>query len=159
MADFTIKGMISIHAPLAGSDAISFNSSSFPSRISIHAPLAGSDIPHQSRVPAVPDFNPRSPCGERRQAVLQHITDIVISIHAPLAGSDVGTLTLKNFALISIHAPLAGSDFSDVYTIVTSIGISIHAPLAGSDLGAINSNNVFFDFNPRSPCGERRIAP
>ena len=56
------------------------------------------------------DFNPRSPCGERRPTVDKKRKILVISIHAPHAGSDN---TLKNSVyqqIISIHAPHAGSD-------------------------------------------------
>ena len=34
------------------------------------------------------DFNPRSPCGERRTATRRDITRYTISIHAPRVGSD-----------------------------------------------------------------------
>ncbi len=80
-------------------------------------------------------FNPRSPCGERLNRVIQRFRSRLISIHAPLAGSDPtadlfatkltnfnprspcgerpSNTTRKNdFTSISIHAPLAGSDLS-----------------------------------------------
>ena len=62
---FPIVDAISIHAPLTGSD--------LPTRqpggsklISIHAPLPGSDVLQNHWVYRNPDFNPRSPYGERR---------------------------------------------------------------------------------------------
>ena len=36
--------------------------------------------------------------------------------------------------------------------------ISIHAPHAGSDSAAVFSAVPWPDFNPRSPCGERRYV-
>ena len=36
--------------------------------------------------------------------------------------------------------------------------ISIHAPRVGSDVKWVQDNGIAYDFNPRSPCGERRGA-
>ena len=58
---------ISIHAPLAGCD--SFCASSFHrENISIHAPLAGCDRARALLLGLRDDFNPRTPCGVRRQS-------------------------------------------------------------------------------------------
>ena len=56
------------------------------SEISIHTPHAGSDRYPTACTYYFSDFNPHSPCGERRALV----PDIrkVISIHTPHAGSD-----------------------------------------------------------------------
>ena len=79
------------------------------------------------------DFNPRSPCGERRLIRLYCGSRANISIHAPRAGSDSAYLRRDlMFVRISIHAPRAGSDFSGS-TFTRSSSISIHAPRAGSD--------------------------
>ena len=59
---------------------------------------------------ALPDFYPRSPCGERQALGL------------------LGWLRV----LISIHALLAESDMSEVLIVTVAIGISIHALLAES---------------------------
>ena len=58
--------------------------------------------------------------------------------------------------MISIHAPRVGSD--PLYICVSKIlkGISIHAPRVGSDLSCAEIARYEYDFNPRSPCGERR---
>ena len=58
--------------------------------------------------------------------------------------------------LISIHAPLAGSDPTAHEALSKAERISIHAPLAGSDQCSGGCNGRRTDFNPRSPCGERR---
>ena len=82
------------------------------------------------------DFNPRSPCGERQRRIFLPCRSRRISIHAPRAGSD---------------CPRGCDDFC------AGINISIHAPRAGSD-GIYFSPFSFknFNFNPRSPCGERQ---
>ena len=123
--------------------------------ISIHAPLAGSDKNELGFGWNGSDFNPRSPCGERPRKPAPRLGLCNISIHAPLAGSDFADIFRHPGHAISIHAPLAGSDRftrlvsdlasrfqstlplrgatkSDVY-VKTMVPISIHAPLAGSD--------------------------
>ena len=102
--------------------------------ISIHAPRAGSDGEALNNLYEAQNFNPRSPCGERRKAQHRCLADKGISIHAPRAGSDFTALRHLYGISISIHAPRAGSDRRRVFTIRKS----------GSN------------FNPRSPCGERR---
>ena len=52
-----------------------------------HTPLAGNDRQYRTPYQATRNFNPRSPCGERRHTTTPRTTR-KISIHAPLAGSD-----------------------------------------------------------------------
>ena len=124
--------------------------------ISIHAPLAGCDANRQTALCSfAQNFNPRTPCGVRRERRPDVYTDTAISIHAPLAGCDCREKwSLKPRTSISIHAPLAGCDIK--FTINRSdMFISIHAPLAGCDrsLSFLSMSNVYF--NPRTPCGVR----
>ena len=58
---------------------------------------------------------------------------------------------------ISIHAPRAGSD-DRVQSVRRVWCISIHAPRAGSDAIIVPPIFTIFDFNPRSPCGERHSS-
>ena len=99
-----------------------------------HTPLAGNDRQYRTPYQATRNFNPRSPCGERPNAEYALAECLGISIHAPLAGSDVHS-----------KCCLAQRHF-----------ISIHAPLAGSDGHGHGAAELEVDFNPRSPCGERR---
>ena len=66
----------------------------------------------QRRVPRVrrADFNPRSPCGERPRLHAEVAEFEAISIHAPRVGSDVALYALLEVFVISIHAPRVGSD-------------------------------------------------
>ena len=59
---------ISIHAPRTGSDKTAQLSAELGNVISIHAPRTGSDSDASLRQAVVPNFNPRSPHGERRGA-------------------------------------------------------------------------------------------
>ena len=142
-------------------------------------PVRGATFPRANVLAREEDFNPRSPCGERRYGQLGHslspsfqstlpvrgatftqlfrlVVDF-ISIHAPRAGSDDARgLSLRHCA-ISIHAPRAGSDTAVIIAFRRG-KISIHAPRAGSDKRFYCIAHVFENFNPRSPCGERPEA-
>ena len=59
---------------------------------------------------------------------------------------------------ISIHAPRTGSDFRR-RSFRRRGYISIHAPRTGSDSCPVASLSTAFNFNPRSPHGERRPPP
>ena len=124
--------------------------------ISIHAPLAGSDPGRICGGDLLHDFNPRSPRGERHaqdKAVFAH--HIQFQSTLPSRGATFGSLLIPLLIVISIHAPLAGSDILCGNFCVPVI-ISIHAPLAGSDSNRYNSPLMFPSINPRSPRGERR---
>ena len=105
--------------------------------ISTHAPRAGSDGPHSTKACAICDFNPRSPCGER--------------LHRPYTAAPPiapfqPTLPVRG-ATNQMPDPPPGAD------------ISTHAPRAGSDAWPTRRRSRTWDFNPRSPCGERRPTP
>ena len=195
------RGGISIHAPHAGSDlwvclglplSRGFQST-LPMRgatydghnglqrgqISIHAPHAGSDcLRCLCYLCRSMDFNPRSPCGERRYPAQMQQPNIGISIHAPRAGGDrVVIVRVRYVDDISIHAPRAGCDIRGVKSLLPEgisihapraggdrsrtewealIHISIHAPRAGGDQNGLLPTTPRANFNPRSPCGGRR---
>ena len=122
------------------------------------------------------NFNPRSPCGERRWRLMiifreirfqstlpvwgatiltsPYMQAVCISIHAPRVGSDSRTGVDGFSTPISIHAPRVGSD-DDFSAASVFDGISIHAPRVGSDAEECRSMCTRSHFNPRSPCGER----
>ena len=104
--------------------------------ISIHALLAESDKLTVCQNGQLPDFYPRSPCGERLDDILAGVNELLISIHALLAESD---------ALAPKQNP-------------TQQRISIHALLAESDAVTTLEGGSLRDFYPRSPCGERRVT-
>ena len=149
------SGSISIHTPHAGSDVHCQFRRCYSERFQSTLPMRGAthllhllfrQIPFQSTLPmrgatrmvtsmdsVWKDFNPHSPCGERRK--LSEITVYCgnISIHTPHAGSDppdAGRLCMRN--------------------------ISIHTPHAGSDWNQWKNMSEDMNFNPHSPCGERR---
>ena len=95
-------------------------------------PLRGATPGGPGAGAAAPDFNPRSPYGERPLVFAMATARLKISIHAPLTGSDNFWAIRRKKLQISIHAPLTGSD------------------LPPSAVVALGGN-----FNPRSPYGER----
>ena len=127
---------------------------------------------------AVHNFNPRSPCGERHGRWQNVAFNIIISIHAPRVGSDIHSACLsKSIAAFQSTLPVWGATILDIQK-PPKRSISIHAPRVGSD-GAFSSdpslwpifqstlpvwgatkidldtNTLEYNFNPRSPCGER----
>ena len=56
--------------------------------VSTHAPLAGSDLLHVAHLLDVQASTPRSPCGERHHRADRADALLLVSTHAPLAGSD-----------------------------------------------------------------------
>ena len=75
----------------------------------------------------------------------------------PLRGATKPFILLYHLAMISTHAPLAGRD--PISTVANALGvISTHAPLAGRDgVCVIKPIQTRTHFNPRAPCGARRI--
>ena len=149
-------------------------------------PVRGATSPRPGGAQGHDHFNPRSPCGERRDAALRRgiitlfqstlpvrgatalpdllMEAVFISIHAPRAGSDSSFLLPKRAHLpISIHAPRAGSDSSFLLPKRAHLPISIHAPRAGSD-ACIWSNNIGRNISIHAPragsdCMRCQITP
>ena len=127
-------------------------------QISIHAPHAGRDATLVSTLCAPANFNPRAPCGARLCSTLIPRALMRFQSTRPMRGATIlaqcGTPSLG----ISIHAPHAGRDVEGV-TERTYTDISIHAPHAGRDALHILIKAISgFDFNPRAPCGARRVC-
>ena len=105
-----------------------------------------------------PNFNPRSPCGERQRCLYSRHLGIRISIHALLAESDgpcgIYLSSKRNF---NPRSP-CGERPGWPHRTVRARGISIHALLAESDPYSFEKCCFRIYFNPRSPCGERRLT-
>ncbi len=123
--------------------------------ISIHAPLTGSDGGGNTWLEKRTRFQSTLPSQGATPYMEAGLVMQMISIHAPLTGSDPPVCAIWERLLISIHAPLTGSDSgghnghygrvdfnprsphrerqicASVFT--PEVVISIHAPLTGSD--------------------------
>ena len=146
------------------------------SAISIHAPRVGSDRGVTATLPFSIDFNPRSPCGERRGQLC-----------AGAAGCDFNPRSPCGERPLSGRKAVYGDDFNPrspcgerhaavgycckyigfqstlpvwgatriCVSLTCPEPISIHAPRVGSDFIPPPHRGGIFYFNPRSPCGER----
>ena len=82
--------------------------------------------------------------------------DHVISIHAPHAGSDIYNNVDYAAHVISIHAPHAGSDATELEKIAYGELFQSTLPMRGATHPRSLEFTDNLNFNPRSPCGERR---
>ena len=129
--------------------------------ISIHAPLAGCDPRPSSPPPCTAIFQSTHPLrGATRAGISTNSSAEAISIHAPLAGCDRCPPVILGSLIISIHAPLAGCDRSSL--ILSPIMLpsfqSTHPLRGATDAKRLNDRHTV-NFNPRTPCGVRRVSP
>ena len=126
-------------------------------------------------------FNPRTPCGVRLSIISKIAAFYEFQSTHPMRGATVLREMARGQRWISIHAPHAGCDLSVLRNPASLNDISIHAPHAGCDrrtkstssrtnqfqsthpmrgatCGAGRRSGRPADFNPRTPCGVRRIV-
>ena len=141
-------------------------------------PMRGATVEIQRKRLESLNFNPRSPCGERRCIYWLLSSNHDISIHAPHAGSDSISYSFpcrtcnfnprspcgerplvydKNNTVLDFNprSP-CGERPPNRYPHAFKLWISIHAPHAGSDAPLADPKGLHTNFNPRSPCGERQ---
>ena len=107
---------------------------------------------------AVRNFNPRSPHGERQRQQMRQINRRRISIHAPRTGSDSGSKCGRSIAAVFQSTLPARGATAAVHTCRHGVNISIHAPRTGSDSCSRLQVRGSYNFNPRSPHGERQAT-
>ena len=78
--------------------------------ISIHAPLAGRDAIQYIEIFLVTYFNPRAPCGARRRVLFVSLEMSNFNPRAPCGARPTQCDFIGGLYHISIHAPLAGRD-------------------------------------------------
>ena len=127
--------MISIHAPLAGSDTAEQASASLRQNFNPRSPR-GERPPQTGGQSVIHYFNPRSPRGERLSIITSGYCSLIFQSTLPSRGATLEAIKYADTVIISIHAPLAGSDNS-------------------ADSQRASPEN----FNPRSPRGERQLVP
>ena len=102
------------------------------------------------------NFNPRTPCGVRRDCLRPLAADLDISIHAPRAGCDFVSPCIRRKARdISIHAPRAGCDALRRFCHTRPLQhFNPRTPCGVRPLCAVIEPPLT-NFNPRTPCGVR----
>ena len=168
---------ISIHAPRTGSDACGKLRRKSTHRFQSTLPARGATPMRVMALP-VPIFQSTLPARGATATRIPVDTHSIISIHAPRTGSDAPLCDGVAVGGISIHAPRTGSDAISLYcgNSVAEFQSTLPARGATGDLGgwieaerfqstlpargATISRAVFaptpWNFNPRSPHGERR---
>ena len=150
-------GAISIHAPRVGSDSMirRFNELTC---ISIHAPRVGSDFGDQLGDQRHYNFNPRSPCGERRKRIRLSEKNLRFQSTLPVWGATgKGPNRTRGISNFNPRSP-CGERHKGAAAKERLQKISIHAPRVGSDHKSLHGPHTMGNFNPRSPCGERRTS-
>ena len=141
---------ISTHAPLAGRDGGQPLPQTSISKFQPTRPLRGATTVQVDTMDMQQDFNPRAPCGARRDQA-RDATGNAISTHAPLAGRDIvrstAAIRVKNF---NPRAP-CGARPQQNEPRMSDLKISTHAPLAGRDDGRSSSLNRTNKFQPTRP--------
>ena len=124
--------VISIHAPRVGCDHY-FVPCPHCRKISIHAPRVGCDNFSVRRFRPPDHFNPRTPCGVRRDTAIVNNNGTTISIHAPRVGCDS---MASRSCWVQLHFnPRTPCGVRQRGPAVRPCiyGISIHAPRVGCD--------------------------
>ena len=125
--------------------------------VSIRAPLAGSDEVFHIHLGFYNCFNPRSPCGERRDTTIPILLSDSFNPRSP-CGERLAIHTHPfSFFQFQSALPLRGATCRSC-GVVRCHNVSIRAPLAGSDSVRDARRASISSFNPRSPCGERPSA-
>ena len=147
---------ISIHAPLTGSDLSRTVFWRQYQRISIHAPLTGSDAMFLALYFLAPNFNPRSPYGERPGCLRQARTGKDFNPRSPYGERQYSSPRQTPRGDFNPRSPY-GERLPGMLCQVFFLKISIHAPLTGSDHIHKSIIRISQNFNPRSPYGERLL--
>ena len=148
-------------------------------RISIHAPRVGRDKSSIASYIWPSYFNPRAPCGARPHSRRSQAKRSKFQSTRPVWGATWSNLHFWGIYAISIHAPRVGRDHGaeckNIFELLFqstrpvwgatnlragrsfSHDISIHAPRVGRDQPVSPESMSIRYFNPRAPCGARRV--
>ena len=123
---------ISIHAPRAGSDRVRAAAQTSTTVFQSTLPVRGAT---QATMPPAlrPDFNPRSPCGERPHQAAIHSACQGFQSTLPVRGATTSSQAARWYSSDFNPRSPCGERLFIVITPDTVHIISIHAPRAGSD--------------------------
>ncbi len=124
--------------------------------VSIHAPRAGRDVLRRVGKAFSACFNPRAPCGARRQG--RESPAFVTPGFNPRAPCGARPIRRRRGSLssrVSIHAPRAGRDVDVCLKLGVPYRFQSTRPVRGAtSVSSLPSASVR-GFNPRAPCGAR----
>ena len=148
---------ISIHAPRAGSDLTGMSDPEKWIRFQSTLPVRGATYKSWPFSAIHSDFNPRSPCGERPNVKKIAGSYFIFQSTLPVRGATTSHALAEEYREISIHAPRAGSDANlDSMPPLRLSRFQSTLPVRGATMQLEIIVTTRRDFNPRSPCGERR---
>ena len=100
-------------------------------------------------------FNPRAPCGARLFHPLARPVSLIFQSTRPVWGATIRSSARSKRSLFQSTRPVWGATGVTV-TFDDNSEISIHAPRVGRDTGNSAASTLPAYFNPRAPCGARR---
>ena len=104
-------------------------------------------------------FNPRSPCGERHLSRSRDFGPNSFQPTLPVRGATEASEREFDEAHISTHAPRAGSDVPELhFSSFPSFDFNPRSPCGERRSCLTSTGATTNDFNPRSPCGERQAG-
>ena len=146
---------ISIHAPRVGRDK-GFVNVCVDLRISIHAPRVGRDPLCSARSECSLYFNPRAPCGARREAnAFAMANGLVFQSTRPVWGATSYSRAGRFSTIFQSTRPVWGATSKMQHALAVGAFQSTR-PVWGATSSASSSAETPTDFNPRAPCGARR---
>ena len=168
---------ISIHAPLAGRDAIQVVALKHTIPISIHAPLAGRDLTEistslftwefQSTRPlrgatmalyssgaSLTYFNPRAPCGARPSYTIPSFALLYFNPRAPCGARRRRSIQISTVLRFQSTRPLRGATWMLHRRRCHHQYFNPRAPCGARPIFSTSATEKFY-FNPRAPCGAR----
>ena len=120
-------------------------------------PLRGATANRRVLLLRARNFNPRTPCGVRLTSPHEFLQPSHFNPRTPCGvRPEILQPCIRNGEFQSTHPLRGATPFG--YIAVTHFEISIHAPLAGCDCHDAVRSHFRPDFNPRTPCGVRRIG-
>ena len=124
--------------------------------ISIHAPRTGSDMSRGGTKKQSPNFNPRSPHGERQHADLIVCDDVVFQSTLPARGATESIAQAKKVFAFQSTLPARGATLQAGSSLPTWQYFNPRSPHGERRPWALRMGTSARYFNPRSPHGERR---
>ena len=104
------------------------------------------------------NFNPRSPHGERQNRFLSRQRNTEFQPTLPARGATATRRNWRSAAQFQPTLPARGATVPKAHS-YSILVISTHAPRTGSDGSTCQQTMCRSYFNPRSPHGERQVAP
>ena len=122
-------------------------------------PVRGATRPQRPRKALCPNFNPRAPCGARRDRRCGDHARADISIHAPRVGRDVQILgRVVELRAFQSTRPVWGATTRTTGRACRHGQFQSTRPVWGATRAGSLSLSLSTYFNPRAPCGARPRA-